>query len=219
MGEMTDFLRKVHRHGTRRTDDMGQAIDRDILSKAQRGDKVAMNTLLAVLAPKIEHQLLRYPVSDDDRKDLLQATLIQVVRRIGSFRGDSSFSTWLFRVTANEALMMMRSQRRVRAKISDSVDDTMLAQIPDLGAEATRADVGIERQERDGLVNDALSSLPTDYRDIVLAHYQLDLGLQEIADRFALTESAVRSRLHRARSRLRSLLEELPMWNESPAAA
>jgi len=201
---------------------MGQAIDRNLLSKAQAGDKVAMNSLLAVLAPRIEHQLLRYPVSDDDRKDLLQATLIQVVRRIGSFRGDSSFSTWLFRVTANEALMMMRSQRRHRAKLAESVDDAVLVQIPDTREETVRADTNIERKERDAMVHDALSALPTDYRDIVLAHYQLDLGLQEIADRFALTESAVRSRLHRARSRLRSLLEEIPMWantNGTPAAA
>lgn len=201
---------------------MGQAIDRNLLSKAQAGDKVAMNALLAVLAPRIEHQLLRYPVGDDDRKDLLQATLIQVVRRLSSFRGDSSFSTWLFRVTANEALMMMRSQRRHRAKLADSVDDSVLAQIPDTRDQSVRADVGIERKERDVMVHDALSALPTDYRDIVLAHYQLDLGLQEIADRFALTESAVRSRLHRARSRLRSLLEEIPMWanvNDTAAAA
>jgi RNA polymerase sigma-70 factor (ECF subfamily) len=56
-------------------------------------------------------------------------------------------------------------------------------------------------------VRDALKELPEDYRDVVVAHSHLDLGLQEIADKLAITESAVRSRLHRARTRLRTLLE------------
>ena len=77
-----------------------------------------MNTIVSTLSPHVEKQLQRYPVSDEDRRDLLQCTLVQVVRRLGSFRGDSSFSTWLFRVTANEALMMMRSQRRLRARVT-----------------------------------------------------------------------------------------------------
>jgi RNA polymerase sigma-70 factor (ECF subfamily) len=72
--------------------------------------------------------------------------------------------------------------------------------------------------ERDARVRDALAELPQDYRDVVVAHYHLDLGLQEIADRFALTESAVRSRLHRARTRLRTLLERAFLGGEYAAA-
>jgi RNA polymerase sigma-70 factor (ECF subfamily) len=69
-----------------------------------------------------------------------------------------------------------------------------------------RSDVLVGNHERDAKVRNAVASLPEDYRDVVVAHYTEDLGLQEIADRLELTESAVRSRLHRARARLRDVL-------------
>ena len=134
---------------------------------------------------------------------------MQIVRRLGSFRAESSFSTWLFRVTANEALMLMRSRRRHRARVVEGLDWEELSTLPGESndRETTQADVGVERHQRDARVRDALEELPNDYRDVVVAHYHLDLGLQEIADKLAITESAVRSRLHRARMRLRALLE------------
>ena len=196
---------------------MAFAIDRSLLRRALDGETRALNSLVSELRPHIERQLLRYPVADEDRRDLLQATLMQVVRRLGSFRGDSSFSTWLFRVTANEALMMMRSQRRHRARLVEGLDFEELGALPASNdAELTsRGDIGAANNERDARVRNALAELPDDYRDVVVAHYHLDLGLQEIADRFDLSESAVRSRLHRARSRLRTILEGTPLAVEA----
>ena len=182
--------------------------DRALLAKVHAGEPDAMNTLVTELRPHIERQLLRYPVSDEDRRDLLQATLMQVFRRIGSFRGDSSFSTWLFRVTANEALMLMRSQRRHRARLVEGLELEDLSSLPAANdATSDRSELDLADLQRDSLIRQALAELPRDYRDVVFAHYHLDLGLQEIADRFDLTESAVRSRLHRARTRLRGILE------------
>jgi RNA polymerase sigma-70 factor (ECF subfamily) len=180
-----------------------------------------MNTLVAALRPHVERQLVRYPVTEEDRRDLLQTTLLQVVRRVGQFRGDSSFSTWLFRVTANEALMMMRSQRRHRARLVEGLELEDLASLPAANdaspsqSAAERSDVMVANGERDARIREALAELPADYRDVVMAHYHEDLGLQEIADRFDMTESAVRSRLHRARTRLRSILESSPVAAEA----
>ena len=187
---------------------MAFAIARETLDNAVNGDAAALDHVLKMIRPHVERQLLRYPVSDEDRRDLLQATLMQIVRRLGSFRAESSFSTWLFRVTANEALMLMRSRRRHRARVVEGLDWEELAVLPSVNdAEPTQVDVGAQNRERDARVRDALQELPEDYRDVVVAHYHLDLGLQEIADKLSITESAVRSRLHRARTRLRSLLE------------
>jgi RNA polymerase sigma-70 factor (ECF subfamily) len=193
---------------------MAFAIDRTLLNRAVGGDTASLNALVSSVSPHIEKQLLRYPVAEEDRRDLLQTTLMQVVRRLGSFRGDSSFSTWLFRVTANEALMMMRSQRRHRARLVEGFDFEELATLPAANDGEQRGDLSAVRSERDALVRDALAELPEDYRDVVVAHYHLDLGLQEIADRLALSESAVRSRLHRARTRLRGLLEGSPVADD-----
>ncbi|CAN5924865.1 RNA polymerase sigma factor [soil metagenome] len=188
---------------------MAFAIASDILDSAVSGDSAALDHVLRTIRPHVERQLLRYPVSDEDRRDLLQATLMQIVRRLGSFRAESSFSTWLFRVTANEALMLMRSRRRHRARVVEGLDWEELATLPSMNDnEIMPIDLGVEHRERDARVRDALKELPSDYRDVVVAHYHLDLGLQEIADKLAITESAVRSRLHRARTRLRSLLEK-----------
>lgn len=187
---------------------MAFAIQRDTLDAAVTGDAVAINRVLKTIKPHVERQLLRYPVTDEDRRDLLQATLLQIVRRLGSFRAEASFSTWLFRVTANEALMLMRSRRRHRARFVEGVEWEDLATLPAMNDTADEADLGAAARQRDERVREALVELPEDYRDVVIAHYHMDLGLQEIADRLSITESAVRSRLHRARSRLRSLLEE-----------
>lgn len=188
---------------------MAFAIEKSTLDRAVSGDQDALDGLLRTIAPHVERQLLRYPVSDEDRRDLLQATLMQIVRRLGSFRAESSFSTWLFRVTANEALMLMRSRRRHRARVVEGLDWEELATLPTLTANDTEVapDVAALGHERDARVRAALSELPEDYRDVVVAHYHLELGLQEIADKLDITESAVRSRLHRARTRLRTLLE------------
>jgi len=198
---------------------MAFSIDKSVLDQAAAGNQDALNQLVATVAPHVEKQLLRYPLAEDDRHDLLQATLLQIVRRVGSFRGDASFSTWLFRVTANEALMMMRSQRRHRARLVDGLD------LEDLGTlraanddDPLRGDSSAEASERETQVRQALDALPEDYRNVVSLHYQQDLGLHEIAARLATTESAVRSRLHRARSRLREILERASLGPSVVAA-
>lgn len=188
---------------------MAFSVSSSTLEQASRGDPAALTSLVSQLRPYVEKQLLRYPLSEEDRRDLLQATLVQVIRRVGSFRGDSSFSTWLFRVTANEALMMMRSQRRHRSRLVEGLDLEELGGLP-AANDAARGDWGEESaaaSERDARLRRAVEELPQDYRDVVALHYREDLGLDEIATRLSTTESAVRSRLHRARSRLRAMLQ------------
>jgi RNA polymerase sigma-70 factor, ECF subfamily len=170
---------------------------------------IAFSERIAQAEPAIRKQVRRYPLSAEDQEDVTQQTLLQVTRRIESFRGESSFSTWLFRVTANEVLMALRSQRRRRAKVSESAsneierdDSTPLWNCPvDIEAD-------ILSGERKQWVQNALRELPADYQAVVLAHYGEDQGLQDIATGLELSESAVRSRLHRARIRLREILTQ-----------
>ncbi|HSO38685.1 MAG TPA: RNA polymerase sigma factor, partial [Labilithrix sp.] len=144
---------------------MAFAIASDILDSAVRGDTAALDHVLRTIRPHVERQLLRYPVSDEDRRDLLQATLMQIVRRLGSFRAESSFSTWLFRVTANEALMLMRSRRRHRARFIEGLEWEELATLPPMNDTDVDEDLGVSSRQRDERVRDALGELPEDYRD------------------------------------------------------
>jgi RNA polymerase sigma-70 factor (ECF subfamily) len=186
-----------------------------LIEKVKEGDRDALDNLTRLIRPHVERQLARYPVSDDDRLDLVQSTLLQVVRRIRSFRGDSSFTTWLFRVTANEALMLMRAQRRQRARLVEGLDLEDLSMLPTVRSAAD--DDAASMAEREAHIRNALGELPDDYRDVVVAHYHEDLGLQEIAQKFMVSESAVRSRLHRARVRLRAILNSTPLGRELAA--
>jgi RNA polymerase sigma-70 factor (ECF subfamily) len=115
--------------------------------------------------------------------------------------------------------MLMRSQRRHRAHL---VGELELDEIEAL-ASSTHDDQSVDQpameMEREAVVRDALSQLPHHYRDVVTAHYHNDLGLHEIAHQMNVTESAVRSRLHRARTRLRALLTSLPQGRETASFA
>ena len=102
--------------------------------------------------------------------------------------------------------MLMRSQRRLRARVTVGVDLDDLSLPPEAVTAAGDLDASMLDSEREGSVRSALAQLPQHYQAVVAAHYVDDLGLHEIADRLKLTESAVRSRLHRARARLRDLL-------------
>ncbi|HSN99976.1 MAG TPA: RNA polymerase sigma factor [Candidatus Nanopelagicales bacterium] len=188
----------------------------EVIRRAQTGNRAALDELTRLIRPQVERQLARYPVSDEDRLDLVQSTLLQVVRTLHSFRGDSSFTTWLFRVTANEALMLMRSQRRQRARVVEGLDFEELGLLPTMRS-TTSEDDAASLAEREAHVREALGELPEDYRDVVLAHYHEDLGLQEIARKLEVSESAVRSRLHRARVRLRAILSQSAAGREIAA--
>ena len=72
---------------------MAFSIEPATLELAVSGDVAALDHVLRTITPHVERQLVRYPVSDEDRRDLLQATLMQIVRRLGSFRAESSFSS------------------------------------------------------------------------------------------------------------------------------
>lgn len=187
-----------------------------LIESVKAGDRAALDALTRLIRPHVERQLARYPVSDEDRLDLVQSTLLQVVRRIRSFRGESSFTTWLFRVTANEALMLMRSQRRQRARVVEGMDMEDLSSLPQMRV-VTHDEDAATRAEREAHIKRALGELPADYRNVVVAHYHDDLGLHEIAARLSVSESAVRSRLHRARVRLRAILDSTPAGRELAA--
>lgn len=203
----------VRSASTNRSHEVTEGRMADLVSRVKRDDPGALDALTRVIRPHVERQLARYPVSDEDRLDLVQSTLLQVIRRIRSFRGDSSFTTWLFRVTANEALMLMRSQRRQRARFIAGLDLEDLSVLPTMRAPAQEDDPA-SLAERERFVRRALGELPTNYRDVVVAHYHDDLGLHEIAEKLLVSESAVRSRLHRARIRLRAILDASPQGRE-----
>jgi RNA polymerase sigma-70 factor (ECF subfamily) len=158
---------------------------------------------------------------DLDAEDVTQDVLLQVVRKLSGFRGDSAFPTWLHRVTVNAALLHRRRALRREYKIAGTLDD--------LSDE--RADRSSKRRWQRSPVNQliehetrlavekAISGLPDGYREVLIASDIDGLPNQAIAAALGLGLAAVKSRLHRARRMLRDALEPLFTERRPPTRA
>ncbi len=166
-------------------------------------------------APRIYHLARRMLNNDADAEDVTGEVLMQVVRKLHTFRGDSSLPTWLHRVTVNAALAH-REKRASRARHEtatgdDSVFDSGPADPPGAvrlsrpKAHHTTADVVLAAEQR-AVIEKAVARLSDQFRDVFVLADVEGLANTEIADVLGLSLSAVKSRLHRARLRMRELL-------------
>jgi RNA polymerase sigma-70 factor (ECF subfamily) len=154
--------------------------------------------------------------NDADAEDVTQDVLLQVVRKLDTFRGDANFTTWLHRVTVNAAL----ANRRKRATREQREIPDPLELFTDHGYHAHSVkpwsitpDNVVLKREATELINKAIDDLPELYRDVyVLADVQ-GLHNQEIGDMLNLSLPAVKSRLHRGRLLMRHALA--PHFEES----
>jgi RNA polymerase sigma-70 factor (ECF subfamily) len=167
-------------------------------------------------APRVYNMARRMVASDIDAEDVTQDVLLQVVRKLPSFRGDAAFPTWLHRVTVNAALSHRRRQA-VRAthglkNSSDLYADEEPMQAPDRALPPDGLALSAEMRQR---IEKAVAGLPSAYRTVfVLADIE-NMPNGEIAERLEMSLPAVKSRLHRARAMLRDALS--PYFSEMPA--
>jgi RNA polymerase sigma-70 factor (ECF subfamily) len=160
-------------------------------------------------APRIYHLARRMLANDADAEDVTQDVLLQVVRKLDTFRGESAFPTWLHRVTVNAALAHRRKRaHREEGRVAEPLDHFDADGLH--GAPVKRWTVKpdqpvLDREQRQ-LVEAAIARLPEMYRDVfVLADVEL-LSNAEIADILEMSLAAVKSRLHRARLMMRDSL-------------
>ncbi len=159
--------------------------------------------------PRVYHLARRMLGSDADAEDVTQDVLVQVLRKLPTFRGEAAFPTWLHRVTVNAALAYRR--KRARREVYEAPDP--LDKFTNNGhhqAPVRRWAVNPEEQTLDKethqLIEQAISRLPTIYRDVFVLADVEGLPNAEIADMLHLGVAAVKSRLHRARLLMRNAL-------------
>jgi RNA polymerase sigma-70 factor (ECF subfamily) len=152
----------------------------------------------------------RILLNEEDARDAVQDAFLSAVRSIERFRGDAELSTWLHRIAINAALVKLRSRLRVRERPIEGFlpdfrpDGEHLAPVH-LWNEA--CDANLQRQETHDLVHAAIERLPDDYRVILLLRDLEGLDTRETADLLGISLDAVKTRLHRARQALRTLLD------------
>jgi len=133
-----------------------------------------------------------------DAEDLTQEVFVQLFRTVGSFRGDSAFTTWLHRLTVNYVLMHFRKQKR-RLRSEQLTEN---GEMPVQGAFGNKPTNIVDRI----LLSEVMAKLPDGYREAVILHDIQGLEHKEIARRKGRTEGTSKSQLHKARVVLRALI-------------
>jgi len=181
--------------------------ERALVARLKAGDEAAFEEVLKRYELKVFNLTRGLMRNDDDAQDALQDTFLSVFKNIGRFKGDSSLSTWIYRIAVNSALMKMRKRRHDRKHVAieeymPEFDDTghRVAVVPDWHP---AVDQLLLNKELGGLLRTWIAELAPEYRTVFLLRDQEELDNEQVAQILGLSIAAVKSRLHRARMYLR----------------
>ncbi len=189
-----------------------QLVDDTLLvERLRRGDPQAFELLVREHGGRMLATARRLVRTEEDARDAVQEAFLAVFRAIDTFAGAARLSTWLHRIVVNAALMKLRSRKRRR---EESIED-LLPRFHEGGRWVeppshwdTPADTLLERREARQTVRNAIDRLPENYRSVLLLRDIEELDTDEAASLLGVTPNAVKTRLHRARQALRTLLEQ-----------
>ena len=177
-----------------------------IVRKVLGGDANAFETLVLEYEKNVYNIALRMTGNSEDAADMTQEACIKAYNSLQSFRGDSKFSVWLYRIVSNVCLDFLRSKnRRPTVSLSVEDDDGEDAQL-DVADESQSPELLLDRKLTRDSVRRGLDSLPPDYRQILLLREIQGLSYDEIAQALSLEVGTVKSRIFRARKRLCTFL-------------
>jgi RNA polymerase sigma factor (sigma-70 family) len=175
-------------------------IDPAIVRRAARGDVHAHEIIYRAFAAPVYSLCLRFTRVPANAEDLTQETFIEIMRSIGSFRGEAALGSWIRRVAVSKALMFLRSAWTSRGQsLADDWSEVTPGDASDHGV-SNRPDEALD-------LDAALANLPSVGRTVVWLHDVEGFTHKEIAELMGRTESFSKSQLSRAYQRLRPLLE------------
>ena len=173
--------------------------DLELIRAAAAGDAAAFEQLYQQHHRRVYSLCLRMLGSTTQAEDLTQEVFLQVFRKLGSFRGDSQFTTWLHRLTVNQVLMHFRKRGVKLEHTSEEGDFTNVVETP---LQSTRRISMVDRLA----LEKAIAELPPGYRTVFALHDIEGYEHEEIADMLGVSIGTSKSQLHKARMRLRELL-------------
>jgi RNA polymerase sigma-70 factor (ECF subfamily) len=175
--------------------------------RVQQGDPRAFTQVWRQERSRLTALALRMTGTSQDADDVVQEAFLSAWRAHGSFAGQSQVSTWLYRITANAALMHLRSRRRRPTERLDALAPHECFHLELNAAQQQQTtDQLLRQREVRAAVNTAMSSLPTHEQVLLREAYDGDDN-EDVAQRHHLTRGALKSRLYRSRQMLRPLLE------------
>ena len=178
--------------------------ERELISRALNGDQEAFAGLYQAHKNNVYSLCLRMTANTAEAEDLTQEAFIQVFRKLGSFRGDSAFSTWIYRVTTNIALIHFRKKSLRQVSLDRPATEEARKEKINLAQEDGHLNGTVDRL---ALIR-AIGELPEGYRTIFLLHDVEGYGHGEIARRLQCSTGNTKSQLHKARMKIRESLRK-----------
>ena len=172
------------------------------------GDETALASLIERYKRMVYRLAVQITKNSADADDVMQETFIKVYRSIHTFRKDATFETWLYRIAVNEALnFVKRRDRRRESRLETAAESEYESTVRHSAQVANDPHAQAEKSELRRHVTAAVNSLQLKHRTVVILHEFEGLTHVEIASILNCSEGTVRSRLHYARKKLRTLLK------------
>jgi len=172
------------------------------------GDETALAPLVEKYKRMVYRLAMQITKNHADADDVMQEVFIKVYRSIRTFRKGAAFETWLYRIAVNEALNFVKRRKRQRESALEAASEAEYEAITRYRAQiANDPHVHAEKAELRHHVTEAVNNLPPKHRTVVILHEFEALTHAEIASILNCSEGTVRSRLHYARKKLRTMLK------------
>ena len=175
----------------------------EAIERAKQGDEGAFEALYRLHKRRVYSLCLRMTANTATAEDLTQEAFLQLFRKIGTFRGESAFSTWLHRMAVNVVLMQLRKKGLPLVSLEETMETEEESPKKEPGAEDVRLAGSINRIQ----LEQAIGDLPPGYRMVFLLHDVEGYEHNEIAEMVGCSIGNSKSQLHKARMKLRELLK------------
>ena len=185
--------------------------DELLVKQSKTGDYGSFEELVKRYEQKIYALALRFTGNKTDAKDVLQETFLQAFRHLSSFREESRFSTWIYRIAVNQCLMRRRRKKIMKTVSLDTPlvtrkHDELTREFPEDWSRSP--DATLDNKELKEKLSGAIDMLPEEYRTVFVLRDMNGLSNEEAAKVLNVSVPAVKSRLHRARMFLRDSLSD-----------
>jgi RNA polymerase sigma-70 factor, ECF subfamily len=188
---------------------MNRRRERQLIRGLRAREEDAFTEIVRQYQHKVFNLCYRIIGDRQEAEDVAQEVFIAIFKSIDGFRGDSSFSTWIYRVTVNRSKNRLKYLGRRSHRQHQTVEDTAEGQMTEspLSSDVPRPDGQALGRELERIIQDGLAQLDEDYRVVLILRDIENLSYQEIAEVVDLPEGTVKSRLFRARGALKAYVE------------
>jgi len=187
-------------------------LDERTLARAMARDEQAFSELVRTYERRVYGLVVRMLGNATDAEDATHEVFIQVFKAIQTFRGDSKFSTWLYRIAVNHCKNRIKHARARHAEKQDAFEDagenvSMTEARRTTFSTVERPDEAFAAREVETIVRESIQQIDPQFRDCLILRDVEELSYEEIGQILGLQEGTVKSRIHRARAQLRELVE------------